>query len=267
MRKLVPDYQTFHGFRVLAVDGCVIELPDSPDLRAIYGVATAQGGFAVARARTSQLFDVENHITLNALLAPYRAKERVLTRQHMEAMRRRASTKIPTIILFDRGYPSLPLICYLMHYGFHFLMRVSTGFHPKIVGAAASNKTVTLRLSAAQARELQQQGVNVALGTAIALRVLKVVLPGGQMETLVTDLTRVKLPEEQGSALYFKRWGIETHYGQDKHTLEIENFSSITPRVIAQDYHATILFSNFAAVIRQDAQTAWEATRNLLHRK
>lgn len=262
-----PDYQTFHGFRVLAVDGCVAELPDSADVREVYGVAKAQGGFTVARARTSQLFDVENHITLDAILAPYRTGERDLARQHMDALRCRASAKIPTIILFDRGYPSLALIVYLLHYGFHFLMRVSTGFYPQIVGTAASHETVTLRLSAAQARALQQQGVDVAAGTAISLRVLKVVLPSGQMETLVTDLTPMELPAEQGSALYFQRWGIETHDGQDKHTLEIENFSGFTPRVIAQDYHATILFSNLAAVIRQDAQAAWEATRDQLHRK
>ncbi len=257
-----PDYQTFHGFRVLAVDGCVAELPDPADLRAIYGMVKAQGGFTVARARTSQLFDVESHITLDAILAPYRTGERDLARPHIQALRCRASAKIPTIILFDRRYPSLALIWYLMHYGFHFLMRVSTGFYPQIVGTAASHETVTLQLSAAQARELQQQGVNVAAGTAISLRVLKVVLPSGQMENLVTDLTPMELPAEQGSALYFQRWGIETHDGQGKHTLEIENFSGVRPRVIAQDYHATILFSNLAAVIRQDAQAAWEATRD-----
>ena len=68
----------------------------------------------MARARTSQLFDVENHITLDAILAPYRTGERDLARQHMDALRCRASAKIPTIILFDRGYPSLALIVYLL---------------------------------------------------------------------------------------------------------------------------------------------------------
>ena len=68
-------------------------------------MAKAQGGFTVARARTSQLFDVENHITLDAILAPYRTGERDLARQPIQALPRRASANIRTIILFDRGVP------------------------------------------------------------------------------------------------------------------------------------------------------------------
>ncbi len=56
------EYRTFRGFRVCAIDGFSQQLPDSPQLRAEYGVATGKGTFAVAKARASQLYDVLNGI-------------------------------------------------------------------------------------------------------------------------------------------------------------------------------------------------------------
>jgi len=234
------DYQTFRGFRVFGVDGSSQQLPDSPQLRAKYGVAKAQGGFAVAKARSSQLYDVENRVVVHAILASFRTGERDLARQHVQAFLRQAAVKIATIMLFDRGYPSLPLLYYLMYYHIRPVMRVPSGFYPKIVGKAPSNTTVTLNLTSAQARELREQGIAVAAGTAVRIRVIKIVLPSGQIDTLVTDLTEEEMPEEAFAELYFKWWGIEVHYGQDKYRLEVENFSGTTPRVVEQDDYATM---------------------------
>lgn len=113
-----------------------------------------------------------------------------------------------------------------MYYPIRPVMRVPSGFYPKIVGKTPSNTTVTLNLTAAQARELREQGIAVAAGTAVRLRVIKIVLLSGQIETLVTDLTEEEMPEEAFAELYFKWWGIEVHYGQDKSTLEVEKFGT-----------------------------------------
>ena len=153
-----PDYETFHGFRVLAIDGCGIEVPDVPACRETFGVAKGSGGFVAACARSSQLYDVFNQIVLDARLMPYRTGERVMAYAHLQALLSKVSATIPTLILFDRGYPSLSLICFLLHHHLHFLMRVSRRFYPQILGKAASNATVTLRVWAAPARELKCSG-------------------------------------------------------------------------------------------------------------
>jgi len=261
------DYQTFRGFRLLAIDGSTQQLPDSPQLRTKYGVAKGKGGFSVAKARSSQLYDVLNGIAVHAILAPLRTGERALARQHIQAFLRLASHSVRTIILFDRGYPSLTLLYYLMYYGIRPVMRVPSGFYPKIIGAAQSNTWVTLTLSSAQARELYAQGIPATAGTAVRLRVIKLTLPSGQIETLVTTLTEEEMPEEAFPELYFKRWRIEVHYGQDKYALEVENFSGTTPRVVEQDYYATMLFSNLATAVQEEAQAEVEATRDQHHRK
>ena len=104
-------------------------------------------------------------------------------------------------------------------------MRVPVSFYPKIIGVAKSNTWVTLTLSSAQARQVRAMGVEATAGTVVRLRVIKLRLPTGQIETLVTTLTEEEMPEEAFGEWYALRWGIEVHYGQEKYALEIENFS------------------------------------------
>ena len=263
-----PGYTTFLGLRVLAIDGCGMEVPDVDVVRALFGVAKGRKGAPpAARARSSQLYDVFNGITLHALLKPYRTGERAMAYEDLQALLGSAGAAIPTLILFDRGYPSLPLIYFLRYHGLHFLMRVSANFYPKQLAAAGPDGLVTLRLSAAHARQLKALGINVEAGTAITLRLGQVVLPNGTVETLVTDLGPEILPAAAMPPLYFKRWPIETPYKADKYIVEIENFSGTSPRVIAQDYHAAILFSNMSAVVRADAGEAFTAIKSQLKRK
>ena len=75
-------------------------------------------------------------------------------------------------------------------------MRVPVSFYPKIIGVAKSNTWVTLTLSSAQARQVRAMGVEATAGTAVRLRVIKLRLSTGQIETLVTTLTEEEMPEE-----------------------------------------------------------------------
>ncbi len=59
-------------------------------------------------------------------------------------------------------------------------------------------------------------GVDATAGTAVRLRVIKLLLPTGQIETLVTTLTEEEMPEEAFGELYTLRWRIEVHDGQEK---------------------------------------------------
>ena len=100
---------------------------------------------------------------------------------------------------------------------------------------------------------MKEQGTLIPVGTVLKIRVIKVKLSTGEIETLITDLTAEELSYEECKALYFKRWGIETRYDQLKNQFEVENFSGVTPTVIEQDFYATILLSNMASLIEQDA--------------
>ncbi|MDG0814371.1 transposase [Cohnella rhizosphaerae] len=86
------------------------------------------------------------------------------------------------------------------------------------------------------------------------VRVVKVELSSGETEILLTNVNAEELSYEACKPLYFKRWGIETRFDDLKHKFEIENFSGQKPQIIEQDFYATVLLSNMASVMEQEAE-------------
>ena len=248
------DEATYRGFRLLAIDGSVIAWPNTPALRAAYGVATNQfSQGAVARARSSSLYDVLNGIVVHSILGRYDTAERDMAKTHLTTLADLPGSR-PNLVLFDRGYPSADLIWWLLAHAVRFVMRVPTGFYREIEEVTEPDSWVTIRMTSERARALTRQGIPVPVGTVLTVRVLKLLLPSGDVETLITDLTPAELPLDEALDLYFLRWGVETHDDDGKYKWEVENFSGQTPVVIQQDFHASILMSNRAAVAEQDAQ-------------
>ncbi|MDR1533366.1 MAG: hypothetical protein LBS62_14500 [Clostridiales bacterium] len=85
------------------------------------------------------------------------------------------------------------------------------------------------------------------------LRVIKFILPGREIETLITDLTDKGIDIKAFQKL-FLRWPIETKYGELKHKLEIENFSGRTSDAIRQDYYITAFLTNMISAAANEAQ-------------
>ena len=250
------DYARYRGFRLLAVDGSVMELPNTPALREKYGAAENQSEHgALARARSSSLYDILNGLTIHTIIGRYDRAERDMAKEHLIALGHLTPSDTPNLVLFDRGYPSADLILWLTAHHIRFVMRVSQGFYSEISGVTESDAVVTIRITPDRARRLKEQGTPVPVGTELTLRVLKLTLPSGEVETLVTDLTPVELPYAEALSLYFRRWGLETHYDDLKNKFEIENFSGHTPVVVEQDFAATTFLSNLAAIVEEDAQT------------
>ena len=82
-----------------------------------------------------------------------------------------------------------------------------------------------------------------------ALRRYSFTLPGGEVETLVTNLTEAEMSDEELAALYPKRWGVETKYLELKARLQIDHFSGASVNIVLQDIFSTMYISNLAAFI------------------
>ena len=261
------DDARYHGFRLLAVDGSVLELPNTPALQAYYGTSENHSPHGtLARARSSTLYDLLNGLVIHTILGRYDRGERDMAREHLLALAEITPADTPNLVLFDRGYPSADFILWLRAHHIHFVMRVAQGFYSEIQDVTESDAHVTIRITQDRARHLREQGTPVPVGTEISLRVLKVILPSGDVETLISDLTPTELPHAEAAALYFRRWGLETHFDDLKHKFEVENFSGHTPVVVAQDFYATTFLGNMAAVVEEDAEAAaQERLRNSSH--
>lgn len=248
------DYKKYKGFRLLAIDGMMVEIPNNKQTQKQYGFVSNGGNSPkLARALSSQLLDIENRLVVSSTLGRCDASERDLAKINIEKIRPWETPYSRDLILFDRGYPSAELIYYLLAHGIHFLMRVSASFYSEVTQTATPDETVEIVITKERANKLKKKGTLIPVGTVLKVRVVKVALSNGEIEILLTDVNAEEISYEECKALYFKRWGIETRYDVLKNQFEIENFSGETPTVIEQDFYATILLSNIASLIEQDA--------------
>ena len=90
---------------------------------------------------------------------------------------------------------------------------------------------------------------------SLQLRLVRVVLPSGEPEILVSSLTDIQAyPTALFADLYFQRWGVEEDYKVLKSRLNIENYSSVSVEGVLQDLHAKLLTKNLAASAIHDAK-------------
>lgn len=73
---------TWEGFNLLAVDGSTARVPDEPDIAEHFGVWKPQKGKPCPKARISQMFDVLNKISIDAVISPKKEGERELATHH-----------------------------------------------------------------------------------------------------------------------------------------------------------------------------------------
>jgi len=78
---IVP--KTFHGLNVFAVDGTAYNLPNTPELKEIYGIQ-ASIGEAQTQARGSCLYDVLNNLLIDVKMLPIKTSEREIAKEHLD---------------------------------------------------------------------------------------------------------------------------------------------------------------------------------------
>lgn len=103
--------------------------------------------------------------------------------------------------------------------------------------------------------------------TPFQLRLVRVVLPSGQIKALAASLLdEVQYPASAFGQLYQQRWRIEEAFRHIKCRLKLELFGGETPLAIHQEFHATILLHNLATLAGLDAlQALPEAERSEQH--
>lgn len=253
-------FKRFHGLIVMAVDGSMLELPESVEILQKYGCATNQTETKVPMARISSLFDVVNGITWDANIAPYNSSERAMAIQHFKAIKSLGIDYKELLTIFDRGYPSLALIVYLLENGINFLMRTSSQFLKEINDVVRQGKKDAViqislkRATRAAKAELKELFPDLDFNKTISIRIVVVTLSTGEKEVLITSLLdKEKYPYKIFRELYFKRWGTEENYKFFKVCLEIENFSGKSCIAIEQDFHTIVLAANSRALLALEA--------------
>lgn len=227
-------FNKYRGYRLLAIDGTVLQLHNSENLREVFGYIENQNS-KVARAQASALYDVENDMIIASKITHYKTGERAIAEEMITKMCELGTRN--DLLLFDRGYPSRDFIQFIEEKQLKYLMRVSSGFLKVVVNAPDKDQVIEVKYK----------------GNLLKMRVLKFELNSGVIETLITNIFDEDFSVADFKELYFKRWGIEVKYNEIKNKLQIENFTGETPIAIEQDFYATMYLSNMVALAKLDA--------------
>ena len=240
--------KTWFGFNLLAIDGSGQKLFKYKDVVDEFGTMKPKNGDERPMARISQLFDVLNRVTVDAIISPYKTGERELLRRHLVNL-------LPNdLLLLDRGYPAYWVFNLIISQGSNFCARISHQWKVvrEFVDSGLSETLIDLVPSYQSRVESIEMGLDT---TPLKLRLIRVELDSGEIEVLITSLIDdQKYPFEIFKELYHKRWPVETDYLFMKQRIELGNFSGKTALSVYQDFHAKVFAKNLTFIIASPAQ-------------
>ena len=233
------------GYRVLAVDGSVIDLPDNTETRERFGYSSCGTSTTICKGRAMLAQDVLNGITIYGELGSFFKSERESMHEISDYIKARPAYE-NTVFVLDRGYPSLELFLHLEKNNQKFLTRVSSSFYAGIQAFTEPDGFVNIK---------NKKG-------SYTVRVLNIRLTSGINEKLVTNLSPDEFTCEEVYSLYGMRWGIETNYGYLKNAELIECFTGESVIDILQDFYSGILILTLSAIAYREQEDVISAQKN-----
>ena len=240
------DFNIWGDYRVLAVDGSRLMLPNHASVKKEFGEHSF-GPKADAKrsmACCSLLYDVFNHVTVDAQIAPYTDSEVSLLEKHLDKM------NSCDLLLADRGYPSFWLLFLLKAKGIEFCIRLKEDWWLKVKDFTDSDeleREVVFSLPKKDRKKLIDYPH--FQDTTITCRLIKVILEDGSKEILCTSLLDTqKYPYQEFAELYHYRWGEEEAYKLLKVRAELEDFSGKTAISVKQDFFAKVFLMSLCAI-------------------
>src|ERR1043166_843183 len=226
----------WRGHRRLGCDGSLLRLPSHPQVIETFGalaVANHLGdtGTRYTPARLSVLYDLLNHIGLDARLAPVATGEVELTAAQLEQVEKN------DVLIWDRGFTGFVLMAQVLACGAHFVGRCSKSSFAAAqqmfrINRAGRSQVVKLVAASDQRAELKK----LSLPSELIVRFVSVRLPTGELEVLVTSLLNKTLyPTQEFLEVYHWRWNHETYHQMLKGRLDLENWSGQTVEAVRQD--------------------------------
>lgn len=252
---------TFHGFRVLALDGTTLELHRWTDLKNRAGAAANGKALSSPRARLVLLELPLARLPLHFHLVPYHVGERTAAMPLLDAVRR------DDLLLIDRGFWGAGLFGQLLRKDAFFAIRLMSGVTFQTTG----------RLGAGDQRARwtptkRQTDGDETTPKWFDLRLIQYQIKGFRPSTLVTSVTdparisraefvRIATVDEAGlvlePGLYHRRWEIETTFSELKVTQGLGgSFRSRTTEGIAFEVGGHLLLYTLVRLLMAEAASA-----------
>lgn len=194
MEATFPSASRWNNRRVLAADGCKVNLQRDPELEVRFG--RPEGGH-VPMATVSALVNVMAQIPIDVVIDRYGSCERKLLLDHLDVLR------AGDLLILDRGYPSHEVLRILLEHGIDFVVRVpaASTFQAIADFQATGGDDGLVQIPPASD---PRRG-----GDPIELRAIRLTSPHGEDSFFLTSLHRTQFPLAQIAQLYRLRWEAE----------------------------------------------------------
>lgn len=248
------DIKRLRGYRILACDGSRIVLPKTEEIKKEFGSKSIGnhmdkdfGEYSSATFQAS--YDVLNNICVNASLGAGTAYEVKLAENMLD------SFDGNDLLIYDRGYASYTFMAKLLAKGLQFIIRCPSGAALPIQTMFADDAPTTKTLSIDVTRKQRKKVRELGLPSTIKIRLIRIILPTGEVEVLATSLlSDTEFEHSEFKYLYSLRWGVETFFSKLKSRLGLENFTGKTVESIKQDIWSTVFISNLETIMVEDLE-------------
>lgn len=223
------------GLRVMAVDGTVLDVPDSEANARVFGYPASRPGTRAGfpKVRLVLLVEAGTHLIVDALMCPYRIGERV------RALKLLRSLTQGMLLMWDRGLHSYRMIQATINQGSHYLGRVPANVKFPVEKVLADGSYLSW---VAPDRKSKKKGAS-----KIMVRVIEYTIDNqGEIATyrLVTSLMDlVTFPALLLAEQYHQRWEIENTIDELKtHLLGRKTpIRSLKPREVIQEIYGWLI--------------------------
>lgn len=262
--------KTWRGYFLEVVDGTCLVLPQTKELGTYFGYhrnGSKKGKLTdTVMSRFLLKADLLNEYVLQNEVVRIDVSEITVFKDWLWQLNSKAIT------MLDRGFACAVAFYGMVAYEKPFVCRVSVSFNKQVQAFMASDTIdseveFTINKSESIANQAVKKEVEetveahsacftlIKRGEKVKVRLVKVVLPTGQVEVLATNLMdKQVISVADLGELYKRRWGIETIIDSLKNQLGLMLFSGLKPEGILQEIYATIFVYNLRQLLINDAQ-------------
>lgn len=223
------------GLRVMAVDGTVLDVPDSKANARVFGYPGSRPGTrsAFPKVRLVLLVEAGTHLIVDALLCPYHISERVRAKKLLRSVTQ------GMLLMWDRGLHSYAMVQATLKQGCAYLGRVPANVKFSVEKVFDDGSYLSW---------IHPDGKSKKKGaTKIQVRVIEYTIDtdaGQQTYRLITSSMDITLfPALLLAAEYHQRWEIENTIDELKTHLNGRKtpIRSLKPREVVQEIYGWLL--------------------------
>ena len=242
----------WNDLSVYAFDGSKFNLPATPEIRAFFDAKSGlenKGKGHYPQALVNTVYDVFRRMPVGRTVMPIDGGN-----EREEAKKLLKFLPEWCVCLFDRGYPSYDFIAELLLYpSRYFVMRcpaTSTFEAVKKFILSQKQSGIVYLIPSGQIVKKLSKNKQRALN-AIPLRIILLKNPDdGKSSVLLTRLPDNKeFSDGEIINLYYRRWGIENHYRDEKCSFLVEKFHTKSVDGVQQELFAILVTAVLARLI------------------